>query len=173
VDRTFQRFFSRIKQGKHAGYPRFKPLTRFHSYTFPIYGNGCKLRENKKLYIQGVGDLKVKLHREVTGNIRTVTLTKTCGKWYVCFSVIVPSPAPLPETGAVTGIDVGITSFAVLSDGTIIKNPHYYQTAQAKLRRVQRKVCRRKKTSNRRKKASEQLTLLHQHIALVGSGWFL
>jgi putative transposase len=164
VDRTFQAFFRRVKTGKKAGYPRFKAQSRFHSYTFPIYGNGCKLRENNRLYIQGVGELKVKLHRNIAGEIKTVTLTKSCGKWYVCFSVIVPDPLPQPATGNVTGIDVGIASFAVLSDGTTINNPRYYQTAHAKLRRVQRKVCRRKKTSTRRKKAVRELKLVHQHI---------
>jgi putative transposase len=164
VDKAFQGFFRRSKQGKKAGYPRFKPLTRFHSYTFPNYGNGCKLRENKRLYIMGVGELKVNLHRPVVGRIKTVTLKKSCGKWDACFSVIVPDPSPLPQTGNVIGIDVGVESFAVLSDGTAIKNPHYFQTAQAKLRRVQRKVARRQKTSTRRRKAIQQVTLLHRHI---------
>jgi putative transposase len=164
VDKTFTAFFRRVKAGQKPGYPRFKPLTRFHSYSFPIYGNGCKLRENNRLYIQGVGELKVKLHQPVAGQIKTVTLTKSCGKWKACFSVIVPDLVPLPETSEVTGVDVGVTSFAVLSDGTAIKNPRYYHTAQAKLRRVQRRVCRRKRTSNRRKKAVQQLTRVHRHI---------
>jgi putative transposase len=164
VDTTFQAFFRRVKAGQKAGYPRFKPVTRFHSYTFPAYGNGCKLRENKKLYIMGVGELKVKLHRPLTGQIKTVTLTKTCGKWYGCFSVIVPDPLPLPATGNATGIDVGLSSFAVLSDGTTINNPRYHQTAHAKLRRVQRRVSRRRKQSNRRRKAFKQLQQVHNHI---------
>jgi putative transposase len=164
VDKTFQAFFRRVKAGKIAGYPRFKPLSRYHSYTFPIYGNGCKLRENKRLYIQGVGELKIKLHREVAGKIRTVTLTKSCGKWYVCLSVIVPDPSPLPLTGNATGIDVGVASFAVLSDGTTIKNPRFYHTAQVKLRRAQRRVSRRKRTSKRRRKAVQYLKLVHRHI---------
>jgi putative transposase len=164
VDKTFDAFFRRVKAGQKPGYPRFKSFARFHSYTFPIYGNGCKLREKNRLYIQGVGELKVKLHREVAGEIRTVTLSKTCGKWYVCFSVIVSSPAPLPATGNATGIDVGVAHFAILSDGTVIKNPRYYEAAQTKLRRVQRKVCRRKKASTRRRKAVKQLQRVHQHI---------
>src|ERR671914_668599 len=165
VDNAYHAFFRRVKAGQKPGYPRFKSVTRFHSYTFPKYGNGCKLKpEDKQLYIQGVGELKVKLHREVVGCIKTVTLKKSCGKWDACFSVILPSPDPLPATGTVTGIDVGISSFAVLSDGTAIKNPRYYQTAQAKLRRAQRKVCRRKKISNRRRKAVKQLQQVHTHI---------
>jgi putative transposase len=164
VERTFQSFFRRVKAGQKAGYPRFKSVTRFHSYTFPKYGNGCKLRENKRLYIMGVGELKVKLHRPVAGRIKTVTLKKSCGKWYACFGVIVPDPSPLPQTGNVIGIDVGVESFAILTDGTAIKNPRYYQLVQAKLRRAQRTVCRRKRTSNRRRKAVQQLTRFHQHI---------
>jgi putative transposase len=164
VDRTFQSFFRRVKTGQKAGYPRYKSVARFHSFTFPKYGNGCKLRENKRLYIMGVGELKVKLHRPVAGQIKTVTLTKSCGKWYACFNVIVPDPSPLPATGNATGIDVGISSFAVLSDGTAIKNPRYYQTAQAKLRRAQRRVCRRQKTSNRRRKAVKQVSIQQRHI---------
>jgi putative transposase len=78
--------------------------------------------------------------------------------------VIVPSPAPLPPTGALTGIDVGVSSFAVLSDGTAIKNPRYYETTHAKLRRAQRKVSRRKKNSNRRRKAVQHLARVHVHI---------
>jgi putative transposase len=164
VDKTFQAFFRRMKAGQKAGYPRFKAQSRFQSYTFPIYGNGCKLRENKRLYIMGVGELKVKLHREVAGQIKTVTLTKTCGKWHVGFSVMITDPAPLPATGNATGIDVGITSFAVLSNGTAIKNPRYYEAAQAKLRRVQRTVCRRKNASNRRRKAVQHVARVHRHI---------
>jgi putative transposase len=164
VDKTFQAFFRRVRRGQKAGYPRFKSKSRFQSFTFRTYGNGCKLKENKRLYIMGVGELKVKLHRDVTGEIKTVTLTKTCGKWYACFSVSVPDPLPLPKTGNATGIDVGVTSFAVLSDGTSIKNPRYYNAAQAKLRRVQRRVCRRKKSSNRRRKAVQHLRRVHQHI---------
>jgi putative transposase len=164
VDKTFTAFFRRVKAGQKPGYPRFKPLSRFHSFTFPAYGNGCKLRENKRLYLQGVGELKIKLHRDVAGEIKTVTLKKSCGKWYVCLSVIVPSPDPLPATGTVIGIDMGITSFAVFSDGTTIPNPRYYVTAQAKLRRAQRRVSRRKRTSNRRRKAVQQLRRVHQHV---------
>ena len=104
VDRAFQAFFRRVRRGQKAGYPRFKPLSRFHSYTFRAYGDGCKLRDNKKLYIMGVGELKVKLHRPIAGQIKTVTLTKQCGRWYACFSVLLPFPDPLPATSNATGI---------------------------------------------------------------------
>src|SRR5215468_868011 len=92
VDKTFKAFFHRIMAGLKAGYPRFKSRRRFDSYTFPSYGNGCRLKD-ARLYLQGVGHLKVKLHRPVAGIIKTVTVKRECGKWYACFSVeVAPTP---------------------------------------------------------------------------------
>lgn len=143
VDKTFQAFFRRIKAGQRAGYPRFKSRRRFDSYTFPRYGDGCRLKD-ARLYLQGVGHMKVKLHRPVDGLIKTVTVKRECGKWAVCFSVEV-EPTPLPEADTATGIDVGLTALATLADGTVIANPRCYQRAQAKLRVAQRRVARRKR----------------------------
>jgi putative transposase len=164
VDKTFQSFFRRVKSGRKAGFPRFKSMRRFDSYTFPSYGDGCKFRDDGNLYIQGIGVLKVKLHRPVVGQIKTVTLKRECGRWYVCFSVEFEIPEPLPSTGEVTGIDVGLESFVTLSDGTVIENPRHYRKAQARLRRAQRKVARRKKGSGRRRKAVQTLQRVHAHV---------
>ncbi|HMD44109.1 MAG TPA: transposase, partial [Candidatus Acidoferrum sp.] len=62
------------------------------------------------------------------------------------------------------GIDVGLSSFATLSDGSEIANPRLYHQAQMKLRRAQRRVARRKKGSKRRRKAVVLLRKIHQHI---------
>jgi putative transposase len=71
---------------------------------------------------------------------------------------------PLPASDLAVGIDVGVTTFATFSDGTEIQNPRIYQNAQAELRRAQRKVSRRKKGSNRRRKAVVQLQKIHARI---------
>jgi putative transposase len=163
VQKTFDPFFRRIKAGEKAGYPRFKSRSRFDSYTFPSYGDGCKLRDNGKLYCQGIGALKVTWHRPLQGTIKTVTLKREAGRWYVCFSVELDA-SPLPDSAEAVGIDVGLESFATLSDGTTIANPRYFKTAQAKLRRAQRKVARRKKGSHRRRKAVQHLQRVHAHI---------
>ena len=55
VDRTFNAFFGRVRRGETPGYPRFKSRFRYDSFTFPSYGDGCRLRKNGKLYVQGVG----------------------------------------------------------------------------------------------------------------------
>jgi len=163
VDKTFKAFFRRVKARQKVGYPRFKSKTRFDSYTFPSYGDGCKVRENGKLYCQGIGELKVKWHRPLQSKIKTVTLKREAGRWYVCFSVET-EVLPLPESAEAVGIDVGLEAFATFSDGTRIENPRYFKTAQARLRRAQRKVARRKRRSQRRRKAVKALRRLHLHI---------
>src|SRR4029079_14487657 len=70
VDKTFKAFFGRVKAGRKAGFPRFRSRRRYDSLTFPSYGDGCRLRESGRLYLQGIGELKVKLHREMLGRIK-------------------------------------------------------------------------------------------------------
>jgi putative transposase len=160
VDKTFKAFFRRVPTGQKAGYPRFKSHRRFDSYTFPSYGDGCRLTD-AKLYLQGVGHLKVKLHRPVNGSIKTVTVKREAGTWYVCLSVEYAGQ-PVTERQARIGLDVGLLSFATLSDGTIIDNPRCYRKAQAKLRRAQRRVARRKRGSHNRRKAVVLLQKAHR-----------
>jgi len=163
VDKTFQAFFNRLKRGDKPGYPRFKSRHRYDSYTFPSYGDGCRIRGSGKLYLQGVGELKVKWHRDIEGRVKTVTVRRQAGKWYVCFSVEVDAE-PLPELNTEVGIDMGLTHFATLSTGETIDNPRYFKAAQAGLRRAQRKVARRKKGSHRRRKAVLELQRAHEHV---------
>jgi putative transposase len=107
--------------------------------------------------------VKVKLHRPVEGRIKTVSLKREAGKWYACFSVEVAAQ-PLGPSCLAVGIDVGLESFAVLSDGTVIANPRQYRRAQAALRRAQRKFARRKKGGNGRKKAVREFQAAHAHV---------
>lgn len=163
VEKTFKAFFRRIKTGAvKPGYPRFKSRQRFDSYTFPIYGNGCRLK-GTRLYLQGVGNLKVKLHRPVGGVIKTITVKRACGQWYACLNVEVEA-SPLPEMNTRTGIDVGLIAFATLADGTTVENPRYYRRAQAKLRVAQRRVTRRKRGGKNRRKAVLLLQKAHAKI---------
>lgn len=164
VHKTFQAFFRRLERGDKPGYPRFKSRFRFDSVTFPSYGDGVRLRDNGKLYVQGVGDIKVKLHRPVAGRIKTVTLKRDAGRWYVCFSVeIEPVPHDTQRIHDI-GIDLGLASFAVLSDGTVITNPRWYREAQRALRVAQRRVARRTRGSHGRRKAVRILQRAHARV---------
>ena len=164
VDKTYKAFFARVKRGEKPGFPRYRSARRYDSITFPSYGDGCRLLDSGKLRVQGAGHIKVKLHRPVEGEIKTVTIKRDAGHWFVCFSVECEH-LRLPASDRVTGIDVGLNSFAVLADGSEIENPRHYRNAEARLRRAQRKVARRKnKRSNRRRKAVMLLQRAHVHI---------
>ena len=91
VNKTFAAFFRRMKAGEKAGYPRFKGRDRFASYTFPAWGDGCHLTEAGRLRVQGVGVIKLKLHRDIAGDIKTLTLKERQGSgtpasawWLMC-----------------------------------------------------------------------------------------
>jgi putative transposase len=162
VNKTFQAFFRRVQRGEKAGYPRFKSRRRYDSITFPSYGDGIKLTGNM-LRMQGVGQVEVKLHRPVAGTIKTVTVKRECGEWYACLAVEC-EPKPLPPLDTEIGMDVGLASFATLSDGQSVPNPRWQHQAEAKLRRAQRRVARRRKGSHRRSKAVALLEKVHQRI---------
>jgi putative transposase len=163
VDKTFCAFFKRNKKGRKAGYPRFKPFHRYDSITFPTYGDGCKLLDTGKLRIQGAGHIKVRLHRALQGTIRTLTIKRNLNRWYVCFSVECEAQ-PLPPSSEEIGLDVGLNSYAVLSDGTEIRNPGWLRKAHRSLRRKQRQLARAKRGSKRRRKAARSVAAAHGKV---------
>jgi len=162
LDKSFKAFFRRVKSGEVAGFPRFKGRDRFDSITFPTYGDGIKIKGGR-LYVQNVGLLKIKIHRVLKGEINTVTIKRECGKWYVVFSNTVEIK-PLPVSDRTVGIDVGLESFAVTSDGEYIENPRYLREAEVVLRVAQRSVSRKKKGSNNRRKAVRLLAKKHLRV---------
>jgi putative transposase len=163
VDKTFKAFFGRVKAGLKGGYPRFKSRRRFDSYTFPSWGDGCRLTDADRLYLQGVGHIKVKWHRPTEGRVKTVTVKRQAGNWYACFSVEDVAEA-VPMCHARVGIDVGLTDFATLSTGENIASPRYYRKAQGRLRIAQRRVARRKRGGCNRRKAVLLLQKAHAHV---------
>jgi putative transposase len=165
AQRAYDNFFRRVKAGQPAGFPRFKSKVRFNSITFPSYGDGCKLSDTR-LYIQGVGTLKVKLHRPVGGAIKTVTLKRVGTRWYVVLVCEVPV-VPLPATGQAVGIDLGLTSFLMTDRGKPVEHPQPLRTAQGRLRVAQRSLARKKRGSKRRQKQRRRVARLHEKIANV------
>src|SRR6266566_7996211 len=120
VDLAFQAFFRRIKAGETPGYPRFQGRNRYDSFCYPDHA-GWKL-DNKTLHLTKIGDLKVKLHRPVEGKMKTCTIKREGEHWYVIFACEVEAEK-LPLSSEDVGIDLGVTHFAALSDGTFIGNP--------------------------------------------------
>jgi len=163
LSKTFDAFFSRVKKGEKAGFPRFKNQNRFNSFTYPQVGNSSVRIENNKLNLPKIGKVKIKLSRLVEGLIKTCTIKREIDKWFVLFSVET-SPETLPKTCKQIGIDAGIESFATLSDGTQIENFRFFERTQKQLRKAQRKVARRKKFSNQWRKAVKQVSKIHEKI---------
>jgi len=159
LDKAFKAFFRRCKSGQKPGFPRFKGRYRFDSFTYP---DGFKF-VGSRLQLSKIGNIKVKQHRPIEGKIKTVTIRRECGAWYATLSVEFP-PTALPRTDVTIGVDVGLESFAVLSDGTTIENPRWYHGAQVELRKAQRRVARRRKGSKRRRKAVMLLQKVHQRV---------
>jgi putative transposase len=93
-----------------------------------------------------------------------VTISQEADGWYMCVSCADVPAQPLPPTGRETGIDVGLKVFLITAEGASIKNPRHYRTAEKALVKAQRRVSRRKKGSNRRKKAVKLLARKHQKV---------
>jgi putative transposase len=163
VERSFQAFFRRIKDGETPGYPRFQGESRYHSFTYPQYGGGAVL-DGGLLSLSKIGRIRIRLHRPLEGVPKTVTISREVDGWYAGVSCAEVSTAPLPQTGRETGIDVGLRVFLITADGTIVENPRHYRKAEKALRKAQRRVARRKKGSKRRKKAVKLLAKTHQKI---------
>jgi putative transposase len=144
VERTYQAFFRRVKHGEMPGYPRFQGRARYHSFTFPEYGNGAVLEEGL-LHLSKIGHLRIRLHRPLEGIPKTVTISREADGWYACFSCVEVPILPLGLTGQETGIDMGLEAFATLADGSQVANPRLFRVAELDLKRAQRRVSRRKK----------------------------
>jgi putative transposase len=165
VDRAFQAFFQRIREGQTPGYPRFQGRERYNSFTYPQVGEhgGARL-DNGFLVLSKMGRVAVRWSRPLEGTPKTVTLSREADGWYVCISCAEVPTQPLPIAGQETGIDLGLESFATLADGTMIHNPRCYRKAERRLKTAQRRVSRRKRGSNRRKKAVNLLARAHQKV---------
>jgi len=163
LDKAFQAFFRRVKAGETPGYPRFKGRHRFDTVEFPSVGDGCSL-DGRCVYFQHIGRVKVKLHRPIEGQIKTIAFKREADGWYVVFSCDLGDMAIPPSAGPAIGIDLGLKAFLVTSEGESIASPQHYRHAQAALRRAQRKVARRQKGSKRRAKAVGLLQKQHQRI---------
>jgi len=162
VDRAFQAFFRRVKSGKKPGYPRFKGKGWYDSFAYPQWRNGVKLQQGR-LILSKIGALRLHKDRPLEGAPKTCTIVRKADGWYASIACEV-APSPLPATGRAIGIDVGLESFATLSNGAQIANPRYYRAAERKLKQAQRRLSRRVKGSNRRRKARELLAKAHLKV---------
>jgi putative transposase len=163
IDLAFQAFFRRAKAGENPGYPRFRGVGRYTSMTYPQYGNGAKLN-GRQLQLSKVGNVEVVLHRPIEGTPKTVTIRRSStGKWYAAISCEW-EPTPLPPNDNAVGIDVGLTTFATLSDGQEIENPRFFRREEKALAKASRRLSSAEKGTPARKKRRKVVARVHERV---------
>ena len=163
INDAFQHFFRRVKEKKgKVGFPRFKTLNRYKSITFPQ--SGFKFISDKRIFVSKIGNIPIVLHRVPKGKLKTFTIKKTALGWFAIFSCANVPAENIEVQDNHIGIDFGIESFAVMSNGEVIENPKFLIKSEKKLARLQRRLSRKKKGSANRRKARFKVAKLHQRI---------
>jgi putative transposase len=169
LNKAFAGFFRRVKTanaGVKPGYPRFKGAGRFDSVEWPKDGDGARwLPEAKRVYLQGIGQVKVDLHREVAGRVKTIQIKRQGRRWMLVLSCDDVPTNPLPVTDRQAGIDVGVVSFATTSDGEHVDNPRWARAAADRLAAAQQRLQRARRGGKNRAAKRETVAARHRKIA--------
>ena len=159
LNTVFAAFYTRAKKG-NAGYPRFKPCSRFNQVRF-VAGDGAKWPPPDtggwaRAAFQSVGSVKVRQHRPIRGTVKTLQLKREHRRWYVIVTADA-DPMPLPPTGHSVGVDLGIARFLTTSDGEIIANPRFLAASAVMIADLQRRKERALRGSGNRKRLRRAL----------------
>lgn len=157
LDEAFAGFLRRIRTGQTPGYPRFKASGRWDSVSWPDAA-GWKVDEAaKRLYVQGVGHVRLRLHRPLRGTPKSLTVARRGRHWdLTVFCSEVPRQ-PLPPTGRSVGIDLGVANLVTTSEGDTIANPRPRKSLADRLGAAQRDKARRKRGSVRYHRANASI----------------
>ncbi|NEQ63765.1 MAG: transposase, partial [Moorea sp. SIO4A1] len=163
-----RRFLKGDSNGKRSGRPRFKSKSRYKSLVFSAFSKN-PIRGNK-FNLPKFGWVKMIYHRPIPKGfkIKTATVTRKADGYYVTLSLqddSVPELIQIEQVSNPIGIDMGLKSFLVKSDGTEVPIPKYYIKAQKRLKKIQKAVSRSKKGSNNRKRAVKKLGKAHKKVA--------
>lgn len=171
LDKAFTAFFRRVKAGEKPGYPRFRGINRFNTVEFPKDGDGCRWDSTPhdpvtRVRLRGVGHVKVHQHRPVVGKVKTISVKRESRKWFVVLIAEQNQPKPLPATGSVVGIDLGIANFLADSNGSFVPNPRHGRAGHAKLKAAQQALSKfpHRKAENRSRN--------HQHAVEKVAGLY-
>lgn len=174
VDRAYDDFFRRVREGQTPGYPRFRSRSRYDSLTFKQYANSFAVLPGKQhqgtLVLAKLGQVKMVMHRPIKGMPKTAIVKRTpTGKWFVSISVEIGEEEAggkrLPACTEAVGIDVGLSTFAYLSTGEEIANPRFFRTEEAALARAQRKLSKAPKGSREREHRRKVVARVHERIS--------
>jgi len=159
---------SRLKQnGKRVGRLRFKGKGWYKTFTYNQ--SGFKLiRTGKRLdllYLSKIGDVPVRLHREIEGKIKQVIIKKhNSGKWFACICVEGHIPEETKQVRKAIGLDMGVKHFLTDNEGRQIENPMFYGKSLRRIRSLHRELSRKKKGSRNREKARMRLAKAYEKL---------
>jgi putative transposase len=159
LERAYANFFA-----KRADFPRFKKKGRSESFRYPDPKQIKLDQANNRIFLPKLGWLRYRNSREVLGAVKNVTVSLSGGKWFVSIQTEREVEQPIPNGGAV-GIDMGITRFATLSDGTFYAPLNSFKRQESALRKAQQAMSRKQKFSNNWKKAKARVQRIHTRIS--------
>ena len=168
LNTAYRNFFASIRgvrKGLKIEPPRFKSR-KDHRQAVRFTANArFKVLPGGKLRLPKIGDVPVRWSRELPSEPSSVTVIRdSAGRYFASF-VIETAPGTLSEAKPVIGIDLGLTHFAVLSDGRKIASPQFLRRAENKLRRAQQALSRKEKGSRNRDKARVKVARAHARVA--------
>ena len=161
LDNAYTRFFRRKK-----GFPKFKNKSSRNSFSNP---QGTKIVGNRLVIPKFKKGIPIVLHRELTGEIRSSTVSRTpSGKYFVSILVEdskIEPKAKKPSEKRTLGIDLGLTNYLTDSNGNTVENPRHLKWKLKKLQRAQRKMSRKKLGSKNRDKQRKKVAICHEKVA--------
>jgi putative transposase len=166
LDTAYRNFFDGLK-GKRPrmGAPRCKSKRDTRQSVRFTANARWKITPGGKLCLPKIGDVPVKWSRALPSQPSTVTVVKdNAGRYFASFVVETGQGEALPDTAGAVGIDLGLTHFAVLSDGRKISSPRFLRRAEKKLKRTQRALSRKQKGSANRAKARLKVARAHAKV---------
>ena len=175
LNAAYRNFFASLsgrRKGRKVAPPRFR--SRKDNRQAIRFTKNARFRvlDNGRLRLPKIGDVVVRWSRNLPSVPSSVTIVKdAAGRYFASFVVQAVDGETLPETDAVVGIDLGLTHFAVLSDGTKVTAPRFLRRAARKLRRLQQNLSRKQKGSNRRRKAVVKVARAHARVADTRRDW--
>lgn len=160
VDRAFSAFFRRCKLGQIPGYPRFRSQRNYKSFSFSFVSlNGNQLR------IPNLGLVRFHKYRPIEGTPKEVNIRlNSDGKWRASISCDIGAAPEKVTVRHTIGIDLGISNFATLSDGTQVQNQKFFQRSEKLIARRQRILGRRIRGSKSFERQRVLVAKVHQHV---------
>ncbi|MBW6503670.1 transposase [bacterium] len=160
LERAYANFFA-----KRANFPRFKKKGQYDRFRYPDPKQIKLDQANDRIFLPKLGWLRYRNSREALGTVRNVAVSQRGGKWYFSVQTEREVEQPLHPSDSMVGIDMGIVRFATLSDGTVIEPLNSFRKHQERLARYQRAMSRKRKFSNKWKRAKAKIQRIHTRIA--------